>query len=169
MNDAANQRLDRLVGKDSVAGIDLAALFRAILTHLQDNDTATVEELTKVVQSAITNHARIEYLYGSNGRDPWSAFMDDALQQLAWCRYVTLAEADDAWQRGPKFGTGKRMAVIPARKDRHASVGVVIYPVQERQERGTVDRLKMERTHLLPCWRKMGQDCGRSTLSTCKS
>jgi hypothetical protein len=64
MSQAAAARMDRLAGDgNSVAGIDLAALFRVILNQIQDAGTGvSAEDLGKSVEETVTNGARVEHL-----------------------------------------------------------------------------------------------------------
>jgi len=156
MRQADHERLDRLAGDgNSVAGIDLAALFRVILDQIQDGDGVSAGSLAGPVRDALTNHARIEHLYRKNGEDSWPALMDDALRQLE-VQGLAACGKDGTWRTAAKFGTGRRLTVIPARKGKHGSVGLTLYPAGERAARGEAEKQRMEITSLAASLREDG-------------
>ena len=148
MRQADHKRLDRLAGDGSgEVGIDLASLFRVILTQLQDSpDAIPADALTRPVQGAVSNHARVEHVYGVNGGDPWPILIGDALSQL---ESQKLAVRDDGgWRTGPEFTTGKRLVVVPARKGKHKPTGALIHAAAEREALGEAEKQRMEITSL---------------------
>jgi hypothetical protein len=156
MRQADSQRLDRLVGDGiSGAGIDLASLFRVILDQVQDRaDGVEAAALNGPVRNAVSNHARVEHWYGARAADPWSALISDALEQLESRKLVV--RDGDRWRIGPAFATGRRLTVIPARKGKHGSVGVIPYNAVEREARGLAEKLRMEITSLAASLRETG-------------
>ena len=139
-----------------MVGIDLAALFRVILNYVQDSqEPVTAEHLTEPVRDAVTNHARVEHVYGS-AVDPWAALTGDALSQLELAG-LAVREADDSWRPGSNFATGKRMVVIGPRKGKHGSVGVKLYPADEREALGAAEKQRMEITSLAASMREDGR------------
>jgi hypothetical protein len=158
MSQADMRRLDRLVGdKGSEAGIDLASLFRVILDQVQDNaDGVTADALMAPVMSGVSNHARVEHWYREKlpGADPWKALLADALDQLE--RRQFLAGDGGRWRRGPRFATGKRLVVVPERKGRHGSVGVIVHEVAEREALGAAEQQRMEVSSLAAMLREDG-------------
>jgi DNA-binding Lrp family transcriptional regulator len=156
MSQADRERLDRLAGDGrNGAGIDLASLFRVILNQVQDSpDGASELSLAGPVKSALSNHARVEHWYGANGDDPWPALIGDALAQLESRKLVS--DAGDGWRTGSAFVTGKRRIVIPARKGKHGSVGVILYPAAERAALGETEKRRMEITSLAASLREDG-------------
>jgi ParB-like chromosome segregation protein Spo0J len=128
---------------------DLASLFRVILNQVQDSGGGVeTAALTAPVQGAVSNHARVEHWYGAHADGPpWSALIGDALDQL---QQRKLIERDDGgpWRTGPKFTTGKKLAIIQARKGRHGAVGLTLYSAAEREARGLAEKQRMEITSL---------------------
>jgi hypothetical protein len=159
MSQADTQRLDRLVGDgNGEAGIDLASLFRVILNQVQDSaDGVDMAGLTAPVQGAVSNHARVEHWYREKlpGADPWKALIADALEQLESRRL--LKQDGGRWHTRPDFTTGKRMTVVPARKGRHKSVGVILYAADDREARGVAEKQRMEITSLAASLREDGR------------
>jgi len=155
--DRKRQRLDRLAGDgSSVVGIDLAALFRVILNQIQDApEGAKRDHLTESARIEVSNHARIEYIYGSNGADPWVALIEDALAQLESTGFAERGE-DGRWRPTPKLVTDKRLVVIPRRVGKHSSVGVVLYSPKDRERRGVAEQQRMEVTSLAARMREDG-------------
>jgi len=147
MRQADHKRLDRLAGDGSgEVGIDLASLFRVILTQLQDSaEPVPAAAFLGPVQGAVSNHARVGHLYGDTG-DPWASLIGDALAQLE-SRNLAV-QGDDGWCIGPDFVTGKRVIAVPGRKGKHGSVGVILYPAAERETRGEDEKQRMEITSL---------------------
>lgn len=157
MRQADSQRLDRLVGDgNSEAGIDLASLFRVILNQVQDSaDGIDTAAFTVPVRAAVSNHARVEHWYSAHAADPWAALIGDALGQLE--SRGLLAQGDGKWRTGPDFTTGKRMIVVPGRKGRHKSVGVILYAADDREARGVAEKQRMEITSLAASLREDGR------------
>lgn len=154
-NQADNARLDRLVGDgNSEAGIDLASLFRVILNQIQDSgDGIETAALTAPAQEAVSNHARVEHWYGEDKRGPWAALIGDALEQLQRRKLIEQTDGD-LWH--PKFTPGKKLAIIPARKGRHGTVGLTLYSAAEREARGLAEKRRMEITSLAASLREDG-------------
>jgi hypothetical protein len=155
---AGRGRLDRLAGNGSgEAGIDLASLFRVILNQTQDSTGGVdFDEFIEPVQAAVSNHARVEHWYGqfATTHGPWKALIADALDQLQ--SRDLLAWGGDGWVLGPAFATGKRLVVVPARSRKNKSVGVILYPADERAARGEAEKRRMEVTSLASSLRESG-------------
>ena len=155
---AGRGRLDRLAGNGrGEAGIDLASLFRVILNQVQDSSGGVdFDEFIEPVQAAVSNHARVEHWYSqfATTHGPWKALIADALDQLQ--SRDLLVWGGDGWALGPAFATGKRLVVVPARSRKNKSVGVILYPADERAARGEAEKRRMEVTSLAASLRESG-------------
>jgi hypothetical protein len=61
-----------------------------------------------------------------------------------------ISESDGRWGLGEKFVTGKRLVVIPRRPGRNEnSIGVTVYPRDEREERDRLADTRMTATELV--------------------
>jgi hypothetical protein len=153
---ASRGRLDRLAGDgSSEVGIDLTSLFRVILNQLQDSPAPVPKAvLIRATRDAISNHARVEHWYGQFSDKPWDALVSDALGQLEARRFAV--SADGTWSTGPRFTTGRRLEIVPARSRKNQSVGVIVYPEAERKARGEAEQRRMEVTSLAASLRESG-------------
>ena len=155
---AGQGRLDRLAGDGSgEVGIDLASLFRVILNQVQDSSgSVDFDEFIEPVQTAVSNHARVEHWYSqfATTHGPWEALIADALDQLQ--SRDLLVWGGDGWVLGPAFATGKRLVVVPARSRKNPSIGVILYPATERAARGEAEKRRMEVTSLASSLRESG-------------
>lgn len=154
---ASRGRLDRLAGDgSSEVGIDLTSLFRVILNQLQDRPAPVPKAvLIRATQDAISNHARVEHWYGQFSDNPWDALVSDALGQLE-ARQFAVSTDGTTWSTGPRFTTGRRLEIVPARSRKNQSVGVIVYPEAERKARGEAEQRRMEVTSLTASLRESG-------------
>ena len=134
---SARERLHRLVGTgfdESGGGLPLPLLFAAILNRLQDAGSSTTEQLSAVGQHALSGkEARVLQIYKQLPGDAWQLLTQDALDQLASRKIVSLDNA--AWSLGPAFRTNQPLIVVSQRRGdkARAALTIKVWPAAERQ------------------------------------
>jgi hypothetical protein len=134
---AAAARVGRLTGRgrtdDRGGGLALVELFEPILRTLHEKGDAAHETLVAAVQAGQLGQktARLQTIY--DNANPWSAFLNDALEQLATRGLVTAYDSG-RYTIGPKFTAGKSQIVIPAGGGQ-AAVRVTVQTDEQRAAR----------------------------------
>lgn len=156
MNQATDARPDRLAGNGQHRRGDLplpTIMFDTILTQLQAHGSQTLAELCDPVYEVIR---KTKWLAASYPDSPgaYAAFVQDGLDQMASRGIV--ARDGDAWRLGPKFVTGKRMILIPARKGKNPAVGTTIHSLEEAKIISADDHRRLELSSLYAHLRRGG-------------